>query len=219
MEQLLPEVLATNVPNVQPVSLPCHTQAPPSDGIATHVMRLLPACNPNEADRAQGWQTLWEPVTRAVLRYIQLKNYTSTDDQDILADTMAITYAEVERGHYTPRAGVPFTAYVRGIARNIILEAYRRERRVTALDEEDDTHSLPDTAAVEMEIYIERHEQRDAVRRHLQSLPARRRQVLLMCSEGHDTARIAHELGIREDLVRQEKSRGIRELKRKLAAS
>jgi RNA polymerase sigma factor (sigma-70 family) len=175
------------------------------------VRRLLPSENPDEQDRALAWQTCWEMIGDAVLKYIRYKNRTSTDDTDILADSMAIAYVEVERGRYQHRSGVPFTAYVKGIARNMILEAARRDRRSLPLDDFHDKHAQHDLEAV-----VEHSEQQEALHRHMLELSPRRREVLLLYGEGHDTAHIANNLGIREDLVRQEKSRGIQQLKRKL---
>ena len=64
----------------------------------------------------------------AVLKFIRLNNYTRELDEDIFQEAMLTAYLEVERGHYIPREGIPFTAYVKGIARNKIREARRRER-------------------------------------------------------------------------------------------
>ena len=79
------------------------------------------------------------------------------------------------------------------------------------LDDFHDKHEQHD-----LESAVEHSEQREALHRHMLELTPRRRQVLLLYGEGHDTSQIASNLGIREDLVRQEKSRGIQQLKRKL---
>ena len=44
-------------------------------------------------------------------------------------------YAEVERGRYQPRDGIPFAAYVKGIAHNKIREARRRCRRYILVED------------------------------------------------------------------------------------
>jgi RNA polymerase sigma factor (sigma-70 family) len=176
------------------------------------IKRLLPTENPDVRDRAYAWQVCWEIIEEPVLRYIRCKNRTSTDDAEIFADAMTLAYLEVERGNYEPREGVPFTAYVKGIARNMIFEAYRRDKRAVPLLElfdRADNHDL--------EKAVEQSEEREALQRHLQELSPRRRQVLLLHCEGHDTAQIADNLGIREDLVRQEKCRGIQQIKRKIS--
>src|SRR4051794_6707522 len=94
------------------------------------VRRLLPDQNPDAADREEAWRACWDAVGTAVLKFIRVKNRTSTDDRDILADSMATAYVEIERGNYEYRTGIPLTAYVKGIARNKILEAYRRDLRL-----------------------------------------------------------------------------------------
>jgi RNA polymerase sigma factor (sigma-70 family) len=173
------------------------------------IRRLLPAENPCPADRAEAWRACWDAVGTAVLKYIRCKNRTSTDDKDILADSMATAYVEIERGKYQYRADVPFTAYVKGIARNKIFEAYRRDRRCVPLSDGYDGIDEYDFEAA-----VESLEDQERLQRCLSELSPRRRQVLLLLCEGHDTSQIASNLGIREDLVRQEKSRGIQQLRR-----
>lgn len=175
------------------------------------VKRLLPDETPDPAQRAEAWQACWDTLGRAVLRYIQGKNQTSTDDRDILADALATAYIEVEHRRYEYRPGVPFTAYVKGIARNLILEAYRRDKRSVPLTEDFDRVDHFDFEAA-----VEHAEERDTVHRHLSELSPRRQTILLLHCAGHDTAHIASSLGIRKELVRQEKRRGIQQLKRKL---
>jgi RNA polymerase sigma factor (sigma-70 family) len=176
------------------------------------IRRLLPSENPDPIDRANAWQDCWHHISTPVLKYIRCKNGTSMDDREILEDAMATAYVEVERGNYEYRENVPFTAYVKGIARNMIREAYRRDKRSVPLDE---TFDRPDEH--EFESNVELWEEHEALHMRLLELPARRRQVLLLCSEGHETWQIAHDLGIREDLVRQEKSRALQQLRRKMA--
>jgi RNA polymerase sigma factor (sigma-70 family) len=183
---------------------------PHTSGLDIH--RLLPQENPDDDDRAEAWQHCWEVIGAQVQRYIRYSNRTSTEDSEIFADSMAIAYLEVERGNYQVRTGVPFTAYVKGIARNMILEAYRRDRRSVPLP---DFFDRPDPYDVESA--FEQHEQRETLNTHMDALPPRRREVLRLFCEGHDTAEIATHLGIREDLVRQEKCRAIQQLQRKLA--
>ncbi len=178
------------------------------------IRRLLPSENPNPTDRATAWQDWWEAIEQPVLKFIRCKNGTRTEDEEILADAMYTAYMEVERGRYQVQAGVPFTAYVKGIARNMILETHRREQRSVPLEE-----AYQETEHAEFESAVERSEEHAVLRLHLAELPPRRRQVLLMCSEGHETPHIARNLGIREDLVRQEKSRGLQTLRRKMGVT
>lgn len=185
------------------------------------VTRLLPDENPDLADRAVAWEDWWDHISASVMKYIGYVNRTSAEDSEIFADAMVTAYVEVECGRYEHRVDVPFTAYVKGIARNMIREAYRRDRRVVPLmdtldshDPVDDTEQQPD-----FERAVERTEEHQMLYRRLAELPPRRRQVLLMSSQGYDTPQIAAALGIREDLVRQEKRRGLQQLRSKYGIS
>jgi RNA polymerase sigma factor (sigma-70 family) len=176
------------------------------------VRRMLPSLNPDPADRAHAWAEWQLGVGElAVLKFIRLKNSSSEPDEDILQDAMLTAYLELEGGHYERRVGVPFTAYVKGIAWNKIREARRRERHWTDLEELADLPS--DQAQRQLEATVERHEQHEVLQRGLLSLPVQRRQVLECFLNGQSTSEIAGRLAISEDLVRQHKCRGLRSLR------
>ena len=114
-----------------------------SDGKHTLIRRILPGSNPSPAGRAQAWEE-WQlgPGGEDLRRFIRSRNYTAEPDDDIFQDAVAAAFQEVERGHYRPRPGVPFTAYVKGIARNKIREARRRHRKWTWVPLEDVEYAL-----------------------------------------------------------------------------
>ena len=178
------------------------------------IMRLLPSANPDAHDRAQAW-TEWHagPGPAVVLKFIRANNTSPEADEDLLQETLVTTYLEVERSHYAPRPSVPFTAYVKGIARNKIREARRRHRRWEPLDE-----NAPPPAHLSrpLEISYENDEERRALRQGLQLLPASRRQVLEHYLGGHSLSEIAASLSINEALVRQHKHRGLKVLQQAL---
>lgn len=177
------------------------------------VRRLLPNCNPDRTDRARAWSEwqvkIGEP---AVLNFIRAKNNTNEPDEDILQESMLTAYLGVERGNYERRDGVPFTAYVKGIARNKIREARRRETRYTTL--EDLTYQPGIIVERQTESTVEHREQHRALYDRLVELSPERRQVLESIIRGESTAEIAAQLAISEDLVRQHKCRGLRRLRR-----
>ncbi len=177
------------------------------------VRRLLPSANPDPHDRARAW-TEWQGRPQsggpAVLKYVRSANNTAELDEDILQDAMLTAYVEVERGHYEHRAGIPFTAYVKGIARNKIREARRRNRRWAVLDEAADVPADPAPRALEG--MVESHEARQALRQGLEKLPPQRRQVLQHYLAGESLAEIAQHLDITEALVRQHKHRALERL-------
>ncbi len=172
------------------------------------VQRLLSSANPDAGDRARAWNE-WQagPGISSLRKYIRYANHTNEPDEDILQDALLTAYLEVERGRYESRAGIPFTAYVKGIARNKIREAHRRERNLLPFDELSDLPAEPSVRHLEAK--VERNERREALFRGLSRLPAQRRQVLERLIHGESTAEIAGHLSISEELVRQHKHRGL----------
>jgi RNA polymerase sigma-70 factor (ECF subfamily) len=180
------------------------------------VRQLLPHANPDPVQRADAWNEWQSRVGKeSVLKFIRIHNNTSEPDEDILQDSLLIAFLEVERGRYERRDGIPFTAYVKGIARNKIREARRRERYHASLEDVPETPSEP--APRQLEIALERTEQHRALFRGLSLLSPQRRQVLERYLYGASTSEIAAELSITEELVRQHKCRGLRSLQQMAA--
>ena len=175
------------------------------------VRRLLPSANPNPDDRARAWAE-WQAQLGgpAVLKFVRSCNHTAEPDEDIVQDAMLTAYVEVERGRYEHRAGIPFTAYVKGIARNKIREARRRDRRWAALDEAAEVPADPAPRALEGA--VESRQARRALRQGLEKLTPQRRQVLQHYLEGESLSEIAQRLDITEALVRQHKHRALERL-------
>jgi RNA polymerase sigma factor (sigma-70 family) len=185
---------------------------PESDEVL--VKRLLPSANPDPEDRAHAWAEWHARIGgEAVLKFIRAKNGTAEPDEDILQDAMMTAYLEVERGRYEHRAGIPFTAYVKGIARNKIREARRRAQRQRCWQNLDEIGQLPaDSLLRQVESLLEGAERRRALQQGLSQLSAQRRQVLERYLVGDSPAEIADRLEMSEALVRQHKHRGLRRL-------
>jgi RNA polymerase sigma factor (sigma-70 family) len=180
------------------------------------VERLLPHTNGDPADRAVAWEEWYVNAGAAsVLAFVRTQNDTPEPDADILQEAIAIAYAEVERGRYEPRANIPFTAYVKGIARNKIREARRRTRRLVPIEEAPP--SLLESDATYLERAVERQEQLTQLRADLSRLPPCRRRVLQRYIQGQSTVEIARAMEMSEDAVRQHKCRALRSL-RQMAA-
>ena len=184
--------------------------------------KLLPSMSPDRAERARAWADWHLSVGQiSLLKFIRAYNITGEPDEDILQDAMLTAFVEVERGRYQPREGVPFTAYVKGIARNKLREA-RRRGRAWLYFEAGDADSLPGCRFERpldferpLEIAVERREQGLSLRRGLAMLSADRRQVLERYLCGESTGEIADRMAITEDLVRQHKCRGLRQLRQR----
>jgi RNA polymerase sigma factor (sigma-70 family) len=178
------------------------------------VERLLPGTNGDAQDRAAAWGEWYaNGGGSSVMAFVRTQNNTPEPDADILQEAVITAYAEVERGRYEPRDGIPFAAYVKGIARNKIREARRRAQRLVPLDDATD---YEDDGA-QPEVAAERREQRDLLRTGLSHLPPDRRRVLESYLGGYGTAEIAEVLGMSKESVRQHKSRGLRGLRQMTA--
>ena len=176
------------------------------------VERLLPHTNGDPVDRAVAWEEWYVNAGAAsVLAFVRTQNDTPEPDADILQESIAIAYAEVERGRYEPRTDVPFTAYVKGIARNKIREARRRTRRLVPIEEAPP--SLLESDATYLERAVERQEQLTQLRADLSRLPPCRRRVLQRYIQGQSTVEIARAMEMSEDAVRQHKCRALRSLR------
>lgn len=182
------------------------------------IRRLIPQENPDQQERSRAWAE-WQASTGEMVleRYVRGRNNTREADDDIVQDALLAAYLGVESGRYQPQEGVPFVAYVIGIARNKIREARRRERHQVELDDEREEFT-PRVAVLQRqpERDLEWREQRDQLRSGLSRLPAARRSVLEHYLSGASTVEIAQRLVMSEALVRQHKCRGLRALQRDL---
>jgi RNA polymerase sigma factor (sigma-70 family) len=181
------------------------------------VQRLLPSRNDDPRDRAAAWGEWYVQIGEAsVSAYVRAKNDTLEPDVDIVQEAMATAYSEVERGRYEPRVGIPFAAYVKGIAHNKIREARRRSWRYVFLEDVPASLAeqfLLDRREARPEHVVERREERARLHDGMSRLTPCRRQVLEGYLQGRSTAEIAEALGMSQDAVRQHKSRGLRSLR------
>ena len=171
--------------------------------------RLLPSVNPERADRARAWNDwLASGGHEPVLKFIRWSNGTNTDDEEILQETLIIAYLKVERGQYQDR-NLPFTAFLKKIAWYKIMEASRKESGLVPLDD------LYEVVAEDHHEHerVEFWKENESLKTALAHLPPRRSKIMLLYEYGYSTAEIAEQLGIREDLVRKEKSLGLRQLR------
>lgn len=182
------------------------------------IRRMIPGCNPDQQDRSRAWAEWQSSIGEMVLqRYVRARNSTREADDDIVQEALLTAYLGVESGRYQPQDGVPFVAYVVGIARNKIREARRKEWRQVDLDEDREEYEpRVVTLQRQLERDVERREQCDLLRSGLSRLPATRRSVLEHYLSGASTDEIARRLVMSEALVRQHKCRGLRALQRDL---
>jgi RNA polymerase sigma factor (sigma-70 family) len=173
------------------------------------VQRLLPLYNADAEDRSQAWnEWLLQGGSEPVRKFIRWTNGTSTDDDEILQETLIIAYVKVERGLYEDRS-LPFTAFLKKIAWYKIMEASRKHAGQVSLDDLYEYASEEHHEHERAEFWKER----EALRRGMDELPPRRSRIMLLYEYGYSTAEIAKLLNIREELVRKEKSLGLRQLR------
>ena len=177
------------------------------------VRRLLPAYNPDSRDRAHGWgEWLAANGSAPLIKFIRWANGTRAEDEEILQETLIIAYIKIEQGGYTPRE-VPFSAFLKKIAWFKIMEASRRYGDHVSLDALPDDFIADEGGAHE---HVDGWKEREALQEALCQLPPRRSRIVMLYEHGYSTAEIAAQLGIRETLVRKEKSLGLRQLRQTL---
>jgi RNA polymerase sigma factor (sigma-70 family) len=173
---------------------------------------LLPANNHDPIDRAHAWnEWVLSGGAEPVRRFIRWTNGTSTEDDEIMQETLVLAYQKVEGGQYEDR-NVPFTAFLKKIAWYKIMEASRQGASEVSLE---DLLELPADEQRDHE-RVEFWKEHEALSHALTELPARRAHIVLLYENGYSTAEIAQLLAIREDLVRKEKSLGLRQLRQQI---
>lgn len=154
----------------------------------------------------------------AMLLYFQRRVYDAELATDLLAETFAMA---IERGHqYKGCSDEELSAWIWTIARSQLSAAERRDgverRRLERLGVErrrlrrDEVERIEELAGVSM--------LHDRVIAHLNRLPASQRDALrLRLIEELDYGEVAERLGISQQTARARVSRGLRELRRRVA--
>lgn len=181
----------------------------PTSPLSADVHRLMPSSNPDFNDRVHAWNE-WLSCggSAPVLKFIRWSNGTNADDEEILQDTLLTAYVKVENGMFQDR-NVPFTAFLKKIAWYKIMEASRRDVGIVPLDDVCEFITVDEDGHERSEFWKERQALEDA----LVKLPPRRSRIVMLYEQGYTTAEIAAHLHIREELVRKEKSLGLRQLR------
>jgi RNA polymerase sigma factor (sigma-70 family) len=154
---------------------------------------------------------LYERHAEAIFLYLRLHAASTEDAEDLLLE---VFLAALE---WEPLSALPSEdqlAWLRQVARNKLIDQYRRVKRrpVVGLEQvaavmEDDEARAPEQVALRQE---ERHRLRLAVQR----LPALQQQILrLRFGDGLRAAQIAALVGKREDAVRKLLSRTLTSLR------
>ena len=127
--------------------------------------------------RLAGFEELAMPLFDSLYNFAGWLARNETDAQDLVQET----YLKALRSFGSFQAGSNFRAWIFQILRNTFLSSRTKlERRVIAMDSEEDLPVLPSTSSTPESLLIERSSN-DAVRDAIEQLPVVFREVILLC--------------------------------------
>lgn len=94
----------------------------------------------NPAERQRGWTAWYSRDAATLLRYTERRCQTlgcGEHSEDMLQDTFVIGFRNISTGHFTEQ-GKSLCAYLHGIARNVIYDVARLQRKETLYEAECD---------------------------------------------------------------------------------
>lgn len=144
----------------------------------------------------------------AIYRYC----FNQTGDPDVANDLTAHVFVRaIEKLHqYRPQQGATFRSWLFTIARNLIVDQWRRRPHTRSWD-----HAVPDAASDgpgPEEIVVHRMQMEDLIRA-LESLPHRYQDIVHLRLAGLTTAEIAATMGITESATKSAQTRAYRALR------
>lgn len=158
--------------------------------------------------RVDDFAPLYERHAMAIYRYC----FNQTRDADAANDLTAQVFVRtIERLHqYRPREGASFRSWLFTIARNLIVDQWRRRRHLRPLN-----HELSDAESDgpgPEEIVVHRS-QMERLMQALDSLPVRYQDIIHLRLAGLTTSEIAGTLGVTESAVKSVQTRAYRRLR------
>lgn len=158
--------------------------------------------------RVDDFAPLYERHAMAIYRYC----FNQTRDADAANDLTAQVFVRaIERLHqYRPREGASFRSWLFTIARNLIVDQWRRRRHLRPLNHEllDAESDVPGPE----EIVVHRS-QMERLMQALDSLPVRYQDIIHLRLAGLTTSEIAGTLGVTESAVKSVQTRAYRRLR------
>lgn len=155
---------------------------------------------------ADAFSSLYDHFFTPVYRYVSFR-LPPEATEDTVADIFVKAWEKLHT--YKVHKNVPFAAWIFGIARHAVIDVYRSHRGFEEVSDE-----LPDTDAFNAaEHALRRKETVAVVRRALDQLPKRYREILLLLYVSELThEQAAHVLGLSEGAIRILKLRALRKL-------
>ena len=157
----------------------------------------------------EAFGALYDRYLAAVFRFILYQVATQEDAED-LTETVFLKAFENLPGFRRERRLVSFRAWIYRIARNQVIDHYRKRRPDRSLESEGD---LP-AGDVSPEAAAQRAEDASAVQRAILSLePPYREVIVCRFIQGLSPAETASVLGIRENTIRVQQHRGLEKIR------
>jgi RNA polymerase sigma-70 factor (ECF subfamily) len=169
--------------------------------------RLRDLMRSYQAGAMEAFESIYAELAPPLLRYLASLTRDRMRAQDLLQDA----FLQIHRSRHTYRPSSPVRPWVFAIARHVALMDRRTvARRPVAGADLPDLPVVPEVAPLG---------DRDALRRALDALlPDRREALLLHHVWGFSFAEIGRMIGIRADAAKLRSSRGIADLRARLAA-
>jgi RNA polymerase sigma-70 factor (ECF subfamily) len=163
---------------------------------------------------AEAFGVLYEAYFTKLYRYIYFRVSDKADADDLVQDVFVKAYRSFST--YTP-SGTSALPFFYTIARNSIIDHYRKKKSVVVEDEI--LQEIPDHGVSAEEKFAEK-EELQALQEHLRKLPADQQEaIVLHYINTLSNKEIAISMGKSEMAIRQLQSRGIRTLRNLLKPS
>lgn len=159
-------------------------------------------------ERTADFAPLYERYAMVIYGYC----FNLTRDPEIANDLTAQVFIRaIERLHqYRPRAGANFRSWLFAIARNIVIDQWRRRRPMRAIEEVMDIWRADDPGPEEIAVH---RAQMNSVLDALDHLPERYRDIVRLRWAGLTTAEISQTLGMSESAMKSAQTRAYRRLR------
>ena len=148
------------------------------------------------AERRQGWDAWYRRDAPALMAYLAWRGHAmacATCIEDILQESFVAGFHNVSTGRFVEQ-GASLSAYLRGIAKNLLLEACRLHRRELAGSEQ--LESVPTVEKVSVEDRLELAALCALVQEaQAQQPPLQQRVTAALYAEGRPSGEVAAEVG------------------------
>lgn len=161
--------------------------------------------------RIADFAPLYERHAMAIYGYC----FNQTRDSELANDLTAQVFTRaIERLHqYRPRAGATFRAWLFGIARNMVVDHWRRHRPTRPLERWLEAVVTGDPGPEEIALH---RVQMDTLLDALDHLPERYRDIVELRLAGLTAPEIAHALGMSLSAMKSAQTRAYRQLRARL---